>query len=83
MKDQRLASDLAFTGGEFKPFTFAEEFLKLTIVGIKRKNGEDVDISNPNKIFSEILTLNEANQLLMNHEHIVGIEKKVPKIESL
>ena len=83
MEVQRMAADASQKGGEFKPLKFAEEFFKMLIIEIRRVNGEKIEIHNPDKIFTEILTYNETQELFTNFDEVLGIEKKVPKVEVL
>ena len=83
MRDQRMATQFATRGGQFNPIDFSQEFVSLVIVQINRVNGDIIDITNKNKIFSEILTYEEASQLLLHYEDILGLEKKPPETEEL
>ena len=82
--DQRMASEIATKDGVFKPMRFVEEMIQLMCIGLFRKNGEPVDISNKEKFFDDILTYGEANQLIQHPNSFgLSLEKKSPKVEPL
>lgn len=83
--DVRQASQIATSPqGAFDSMVCAQELVQLLCVGVKRKNGEYVDITNKDKFFDEILSFDEASQILQNPDVIgLDLKKKPPEVEKL
>lgn len=81
--DIRQAGAKASRGG-FDPMGFLAEQIRIIAVALLRKNGEEVDITNRDKLFEEILTYAEGQQLLQN-PNCLGLELETtePEVEML
>ena len=84
MSDQRIASRIASQDGSFSALAYIEEMIKLLILALYRKNGEEVDITNRDKMMDDILTYAEVQQLMKKAAELgISLEKKDPVIRYL
>ena len=85
-KDFRLAAQASKVAGQETrdEIKFFEEQFIMVLLELRRKNGEKVDFTTRDKFFDEILTDEEAFQLVQNPQ-ITGLtdEKKNPPVVEL
>ena len=68
--------------GETNEIAFLREMFTNVILALQRNNGEFVDLTNRNELFSKILTFDEAAQIAFNGEELgLVIKKNPPKVE--
>ena len=84
-RDFRIASQSNTSEeGNLDGLGMLEELTKSSILALFRANGESVDITNREKLFDEILTLEESIQLTTHPENFgLVLKKKAPKLEVL
>ena len=81
--DFEAVSEIA-TGddGNMRGPAFLREMFTNIILALQRKNGEFVDLTNRDVLFSKILSLDEAMQLISHPERFgLGLKKNAPKVE--
>ena len=70
-RDFRLASQANTTDdGNLDGLGMVEELAKSNVLALFRANGESVDITNREKLFDDILTLEESIQITTHPENL-------------
>ena len=84
LKYLRQVGEMSGINAVQNPLAYMAEVISLQAVALFRANGDEVDITNRKALMEEILSFDEAMQVV-NNPNLIGLEleKKIPIVTSL